>query len=372
MAQPTLKPLPKLEDYQAQAETMPPLNLGIRPILLVVLTGTLLSVFLISLAVGSVNIPLDQTIMILLGGEPERASWANIIFRVRLPKAITAMLAGAALSVSGLMMQTLFRNPLAASDVLGINSGASLGVALVVLSAGVGAGSLLSGVSFVSDLSLAAAAMLGAGLTLALILFIARHVENSLTLLILGLMIGSLTFALVSLLLYFSIPERIQAYVNWGFGSFGSVTWGQLPILSAAVLAGLLLSWALGKTLNTLLLGETYAASLGLNVRLARLLIIAATALLTGTVTAFCGPITFIGIAVPHLCRSILSTSDHRLLVPGTILVGAVAALAASLIAELPGSTNILPLNAVMALFGAPIVIWIILRQRNLQRAFIS
>lgn len=363
------KPLPQIEDYQSQSR--PHLNLGIRPLVLIGMLGALLGVFLLALMIGSVNIPLDQTLTILLGGVPDRASWANIILKVRLPKAITAALAGAALSVSGLMMQTLFRNPLAASDVLGINSGAGLGVALVVLTAGVGT-SLLAGVSFISDLSLAAAAMIGAALTLALILFIARNVENSLTLLILGLMIGSLTFALVSLLIYFSIPERIQAYINWGFGSFGGVTWSQIPILTVAILAGLLLSWALSKNLNTLLLGETYAISLGLNLRRNRLLIIVATALLTGTVTAFCGPVSFIGIAVPHLCRSLLNTSDHRLLVPGTILTGAVTALIVALIAEMPGNTVILPLNAVMALFGAPVVIWIILRQRNVQKAFAS
>jgi iron complex transport system permease protein len=367
MAQPILKSVPRIEDYQA----MPRLNLGIKPLVLAGMLVALLGIFLLMLALGSVNIPLDQTIRVLMGGEPDRASWANIILKVRLPKAITATLAGAALSVSGLMMQTLFRNPLAASDVLGINSGASLGVALVVLSTGVG-GSLLAGVSFVSDLSLAAAAMIGSGLTLAIILFIARQVENSLTLLILGLMIGSLTFALVSLLIYFSIPERIQAYINWGFGSFGGVTWSQIPILTTAILAGLLLSWAFSKNLNTLLLGETYAISLGLNVRRARLLIIVATALLTGAVTAFCGPVSFIGIAVPHLCRSLLNTSDHRVLVPGTILMGAVVALIVALIAEMPGNTIILPLNAVMALFGAPVVIWIILRQRNVQKAFAS
>ena len=370
MSQSALKPLPHIEDYQA--ENLPRLNLGIKPMVLVVLLVVLIGMFVLALAAGSVTIPLDQTMTVLLGGEPERASWANIILKVRLPKAVTAILAGAALSVSGLMMQTLFRNPLASSDVLGINSGASLGVALVVLSTGAGTGTLLSGISFISDVGLAAAAMIGAGLTLAIILFIARQVENSLTLLILGLMIGSLTFALVSLLIYFSIPERIQAYINWGFGTFGSVTWSQIPILAAAIIAGLMLSWALGKTLNTLLLGETYAISLGLNVRLSRLLIIVATALLTGTVTAFCGPVSFIGIAVPHLCRSLLNTSDHRVLIPGTILTGGIVALIVALIAEMPGNTIILPLNAVMALFGAPAVIWIILRQRNVQKAFAS
>jgi iron complex transport system permease protein len=288
MAQPVLKSRLRLEDYEAQAETLPRLNLGFRPLLFAGLLAGVLLVFLLALTIGSVSIPLEQTITILLGGEPERASWANIVLKVRLPKALTALLAGAALSVSGLLMQTLFRNPLASSDVLGINSGASLGVALVVLTVG-GSGTLLAGVSLLADMSLAAAAIIGAAATLLLILLIARHVENSLTLLILGLMIGNLTFALVSLLIYFSIPERIQAYINWGFGTFGGVTLDQLPILAFPILAGLTLAWGLAKSLNSLLLGEFYAISLGLNTRHARLLIITTTALLTGAVTAFCG-----------------------------------------------------------------------------------
>jgi iron complex transport system permease protein len=185
-------------------------------------------------------------------------------------------------------------------------------------------------------------------------------------------MIGNLAYALVSLLIYFSIPERIQAYINWGFGTFGGVTGEQLPILAVPILAGLALAWGLAKTLNTLLMGETYAVSLGLNIGRARLLIITTTALLTGAVTAFCGPVGFMGIAVPHLCRSLFITSDHRVLVPGVALMGGIAALLMALIAELPGQTLILPLNAVMAMFGAPIVILIILRQRNLQKAFAS
>jgi iron complex transport system permease protein len=244
-------------------------------------------------------------------------------------------------------------------------------VALVVLAAGTG-GTLLAGVSLLADVGIAAAAIIGSGLTLALILLIARRVENSLTLLILGLMIGNLTFALVSLLLYFSIPERIQAYINWGFGSFGGVTRDQLPILAPPLFVGLALAWGLAKTLNALLLGETYAISLGLNVQRARLLIITTTALLTGVVTAFCGPVAFIGIAVPHLSRSLFHTSDHRVLVPGVILMGGIAALLMALIAEMPGNTLVLPLNAVTALFGAPIVISVILRQRNVQKAFAS
>jgi iron complex transport system permease protein len=365
-----LKPVPRIEDDAWGRESRPRLRLGLNPLLLALLFAALAGTFLLVLAAGSVNIPLEQVIGVLLGGEAERASWTNIVLKVRLPKALTAMLAGAALSASGLMMQTLFRNPLAASDVLGINAGASLGVALVVLAVGSAGGTLLAGLGLVGDLSLTLAAVAGAAVTLLIILSVAHRLDDPLTLLILGLMIGSLTFALVSLLIYFSVPERIQAYINWGFGSFGGVTLEQIPILASAVLGGLGSTFALSKTLNALLLGETYASSLGLNTRRARLAIIATTALLTGSVTAFCGPISFIGIAVPHLCRSLLHTSDHRMLVPGVMLTGGTVALVAALLAEVPGSALVLPLNPIMALCGAPVVIWIILRQRNLQKAF--
>ncbi len=371
MAEPILRPFPRAAAFAESVPDAPArLGLGLRPALLGVLVLALVIVFGVSLALGSVSIPLQQIITVLLGGEAERASWTNIILKFRLPKALTAALAGAALSVSGLMMQTLFRNPLASSDVLGINSGASLGVALVVLSAGTVGTTVLAGIGLAGDVSLVLASIVGAALTLGLILLIARQVENSLTLLILGLMIGQLTFALVSLLLYFSIPERIQAFVNWGFGSFNGVTWDQVPSLALPILIGLGMALLLSKSLNALLLGETYARSLGMDTRRARLAIITTTAILTGAVTAFCGPIAFIGIAVPHLCRSLFNSSDHRALVPGVILMGATVALIAALIAEVPGSGLILPLNAIMALFGAPVVIWVILRQRNLQRAF--
>ncbi|MCC6615850.1 MAG: iron ABC transporter permease [Anaerolineae bacterium] len=336
----------------------------------VVLAVVLIGLFLLTLALGSVQIPLDQIVKVLAGGEADRASWTNIVLKFRLPKALTALLAGGALGVAGLMMQTFFRNPLASPDVLGIHAGASLGVALVVLTVGSVGGELLAGIGLAGDVSLAAAASLGAGLTIALVLLIARRAQNSATLLLFGLMIGQFTFAFVSLLLYFSVPERIQAYINWGFGSFSGVSWAQMPILALAVVGGLLLAALLGKSLNALLLGETYARSLGLNVQRVRAGIIVATALLTGAVTAFCGPIVFIGIAVPHACRALLHTSDHRALVAAAALTGAAAALAAGLIAELPGSQIVLPLNAVTALFGAPVVLWIILRWRGAGKAF--
>ena len=348
------------------------LNRGLRPVLLVMLFTVLLMVFLLRLAVGSVTIPPEQIIAVLLGGEAEKITWTNIILKIRLPEALTAAFAGAALGVSGLMMQTFFRNPLAGPFVLGISSGASLGVALVVLAAGTVGGVLIAGFGLSGDLLLAGAAATGAGLTMLLVLGVAARVRSSMTLLILGLMTGYMVSALVSLLLYFAVPERIQAYINWTFGSFSGVTWGQMPILAGGVLAGLVLTFGLTKSLNALLLGENYARSVGMNIGLTRILIVGATALLAGVITAFCGPIGFIGIAVPHLCRSLFHTSDHRALIPGTVLMGAIIALVAALIAEVPGSDIVLPLNAVTALMGAPVVILVILRGRNLQRSFAS
>lgn len=339
------------------------------PLLLVLLVG-LVVVFLLSLALGSVEIPLGEIIRVLLGGEASRDSWTNIILRFRLPKALTALLAGAALGISGLQMQTLFRNPLVDPFVLGISSGASLGVALVVLAVGAPGAALLAGVSLEGDLGLVAAASMGSGAVLGVVLLVARRVSNSTTLLVLGLMFGYAISAFVSLLLYFSIAERIQAYTNWSFGSFGGVTWSQMPIFAFVILAGLAVAFLLSKSLNALLLGETYARSMGMNIQQVRGFVILSTALLAGAVTAFCGPIAFLGIAVPHICRSLFHTSDHRILIPATILTGGIVAVLADLVAQLPGSRLVLPLNAITALIGAPIVIWIILRGRALKASF--
>jgi iron complex transport system permease protein len=333
----------------------------------VVLVTALVSVFILSVALGSVHIPLSDVLTILVGGEPARTSWRTIVLDFRLPKAITAAFAGAALAVSGLQMQTLFRNPLADPFVLGINSGASLGVALVVLSIGTTGAAVLAGLGFIGDLSLTLAAIIGASLMLTIVLLVARRVSSVTTLLVLGLMFGYASGALVSLLMYFSIPERIQAFINWGYGSFGGVTWDQLMILAPVLLAGLSLSWATAKPLNAFLLGEDYARSMGVNVRYARIAIIAGSALLAGTVTAFCGPIGFLGVAVPHLCRTLFRTSDHRLLIPACILMGALCALSADLVARTPGNGVVLPLNAVTALLGAPVVGWVILRKRSIR-----
>lgn len=336
---------------------------GAKPLLLVALALLLCLLLMLSLALGSASIPLEQIVTTLLGGEAESAAWTNIVLKFRLPKTLTAMLAGMALGVSGLLMQTYFRNPLAEPFVLGVSSGASLGVALVVLGAGATGGLLLGGLNLAGDLLLTAAAGLGAALTMTLVLLVAARISNGVTLLILGLMFGYLVSALVSLLLYFALPERIQAYINWTFGSFSGVTSAQLPILALIVAAGLLLAAAQVKPLNALLLSEDYARSLGVPMRKTRLGIVLATALLVSAVTAFCGPIAFIGIAVPHICRGLLGSSDHRLLLPGTILAGACVALAAGLIAELPGSNIVLPLNVVTALMGAPVVMLVVLRR---------
>ncbi|MFQ3661380.1 MAG: iron ABC transporter permease [Chloroflexaceae bacterium] len=348
---------------EASAAVSPWPRLGLRPLVLGVMFGVLAGAFALSLSLGSVRIPLEQVLTILLGGQPERATWKTILYEVRLPRALTATLAGAALGVSGLQMQTLFRNPLADPFVLGISSGASLGVALVVLTVGTASSALLAVAGLLGNLSLAAAASLGAGAVLVLVLALARRVHSSVTLLILGLMIGYLTSAIVSLLLYFSIAERIQAYVAWSFGSFGGVTWTQMRVLAPTIGFGLLLAFVLTKALNALLLGEAYARSMGLDIRRARVGIVASGALLAGTVTAFCGPIAFLGIAIPHLCRALLRSADHRVLIPACALLGATAALLADLVAQAPGARVVLPLNAITALIGAPVVVWIILQR---------
>jgi iron complex transport system permease protein len=334
------------------------------------LLAVLLVAFMFSLAFGSVRIPLDNIVRILLGGVPDRATWADIVFKFRLPKALTAMLAGAALAVSGLQMQTLFRNPLADPFILGVSSGASLGVALVILSVGAAGSALVAGLGVLGDLSLAAAAALGSASVLGAVLVVSRRVQNTLTLLILGLMFGYLTSALVSLLVYFSLPERVQAFSLWSAGSFGGVTWNQLSVFAPVVLVGLGLAGVLPKTLNALLLGDAYARSLGVNVQRARLWVVVSASALAGAVTAFCGPIAFLGVAVPHLCRSLFNTADHRVLMPTSLLLGAALALLADLIAQLPGGQLILPLNVITSLFGVPVILWVLLRQRQLKSSF--
>jgi iron complex transport system permease protein len=337
--------------------------LGERAALALLLAG-LAAGFALSLALGSVRIPLDRIWAILVGEAPTRASWDAIVLDYRLPKALTAMLCGAALGVGGLLMQTLFRNPLAEPYLLGVSSGAGLGVALVVLGSG-GAGGLVAQGELAGALGTVGAAVGGAAVSLLLVLALARRVSGTATLLILGLMLGYLTSSLVSVLIHFSAPERIQAYIAWGLGSFAGVGWQQLRVLAPAVGTGLLAALLLAKPLNALLLGETYARSMGLRLLPARLAIISAASLLAGAVTAYCGPVTFLGIAVPHLARVLFRGAGHGLLAGACILLGALIALLADLTAGLPGRPEVLPLNAVTALIGAPIVLWVLLSRRG-------
>jgi iron complex transport system permease protein len=350
--------------------TLPPSRPATGPLL--ALSAGVAVLFCSSLALGSVRIPIHEVVTILFGGKAHTSAWQQIVTQIRLPRAITAGLGGAALAVSGLQMQTLFRNPLAGPFVLGISAGASLGVALVVLSFGAGASALIAGLSITGGVGLTLAASLGAGAVLGLVLLVARRVEDNMTLLILGLMFGYASGALVSVLIYFSASNAIQAYLIWTFGSFSGVTFSQLVVFAPTVLVGLLIAGCSIKSLNVLLLGERYAESLGLSLGYARAGILSSATLLAGVTTAFCGPVAFVGIAVPHLARTLLTTSDHRILLPGTCLMGAALTLFADLVARLPGSQVTLPLNAVTALIGAPIVVWIVLRRRTLRASFAS
>ena len=313
---------------------------------LTVLTAAL---FCLDLSVGAVSIPLGDVWAALTGGDCSRTT-ARIILNIRLIKAVVALLAGAALSVSGLQMQTLFRNPLAGPYVLGISSGASLGVALVVL-AGVG-----------SSIGIAGAAWAGAGAALLIIAAVGHRIKDIMVILILGMMFSSGVSAVVQILQYISKDEALKAFVIWTMGSLGDVTVGQLMIIIPAVLAGLVLAVITIKPLNLLLFGEEYAVTMGLGIRRSRALLFLSTTLLAGTVTAFCGPIGFIGLAMPHVTRMLFRNSDHRILVPGTILSGASVLLLCDLISKL----FTLPINAITALLGIPIVVWVVLRNKSI------
>ncbi|PHJ59931.1 iron ABC transporter [Nostoc linckia z18] len=321
--------------------------------------------FLLDLAFGSVAIPMQEVMQILLGQEVEKVTWSNIILKFRLPKALTATLAGAALGVSGLQMQTLFKNPLAGPFVLGISSGASLGVALVVLTASVTTPTLLNDLGIITDFGLVIAASLGAASVLGVMLVVSRRVQETMTLLILGLLFGYATSGIVSILLQFSSKERIQSYIMWTFGSFAGVTWKQLIVLIPVIVLSLLIAVLQSKSLNALLLGEAYARSLGLTVQKTRFSIITSASILAGAITAFCGPIAFLGVAIPHLCRSLFMTSDHRILIPSVMILGATLALVADLFSQLAVSQMVLPLNAITALIGTPVVSWVILRRSS-------
>ncbi|WP_231632444.1 iron ABC transporter permease [Mangrovimonas sp. TPBH4] len=319
--------------------------------------------FVVNITLGSVSIPLKE-IFNSLFGNIDNQSWQYIILNFRLPKAITAILVGSGLGISGLLMQTLFRNPLAGPFVLGISSGASLGVALVILGAGTFGGFLSA--FLISKWSIVIAASLGSLLVLLAVLAMSVKVRDTMAILIIGLMFGSITAAVVSVLSYFSSAEKLQQYIFWGFGSLGNLSWNELFVFFSIYALGLLLSVTSIKALNTLLLGENYAKSLGLNIKQSRLVIIFATSLLAGTITAFAGPIAFIGLAIPHMVRQVFNTSNHKILLPAVFLLGAIIMLICDSIAQLPHSDFTLPINAITSLIGAPVVIWLLVRKRKM------
>ena len=322
--------------------------------------------FLLNLFLGSVDIPFRSIWNILWGmDEGESVIWQNIIWKSRVPQALTAMVAGAGLAVSGLQMQTVFRNPLAGPSVLGISSGASLGVAFVVLLSGSIGGIALSRLGFMGEIALTMAAIIGALSIMALIVYVSQKVHGNVTLLIIGVMIGYVANAVIGVLKFFSVEEDIRAYVIWGLGSFARVSGNQMMVFVCIMAVLLPLSFLLIKTLNLLLLGDAYARNLGLNIKRARLQVIACSGVLVAIVTAYCGPITFLGLAVPHLCRGIFRTSDHRILMPASLLAGAALALLCNLIARMPGFEGALPVNSVTALVGTPVVVSVLFKKRR-------
>ncbi len=329
-----------------------------------VLGAVTLGLMAANLLFGSVDIPADAVWRILTGGEVEKASWSFIIWESRLPQVLTALLCGMALSASGLMLQTTFNNPLADPSILGISSGASLGVALVMLAGG---GVITAGAfSLPGFLSVVLGAFLGAMLVMGIILFFSTFIRNSIMLLIIGIMVGYVTSSAISLLNFFATAEGVHSYMIWGLGNFGGVSLQQLPLFTLVIAIGLLITVLLIKPLNAMLLGTRYAENLGVNIRRTRNLLLTATGLLTAITTAFCGPISFIGLAVPHIARLLLGTSNHNSLLPVTMLTGSAIALLCNLICILPGEAGIIPLNAVTPVLGAPIIIYVIINQRKI------
>lgn len=334
------------------------------PRLLLLLSFLVPFFFLLDICIGSFYISIPDILRSIFDPESTNSQNILIINQFRIPKALTAIMAGAALSVAGLQMQTIFRNPLAGPSILGVSSGASLGVALLVL----GTGGLLGGSigTIVGSWGIVAAAWLGSGAILLLIVMISARIKDIMTILILGILISSAIAALVNILQYFGNESMLKSFVVWTMGSLGSVTNSQLSVLFPSILAGMVIAFFSSKFLDAFLLGENYAKSMGMDIRFARTLVFLSTCILAGTITAFCGPIGFIGIAVPHIARIALQTARHLLLVPGTILIGALMMLISDMVSQLPGPEHTLPVNSVTALMGIPIVIWIIVRNQKM------
>ncbi|PJJ06981.1 iron complex transport system permease protein [Flavobacterium sp. 1] len=323
----------------------------------------LIILFFVNISLGSITIPFKEVYTSLTGGQSSKSTWEYIIINYRLPKAITAVLVGMGLSISGLLMQTLFRNPLAGPYVLGLSSGASLGVAFVILGASV-LPSFLSGV-LLSPYGIVLASTLGSTSVLLLVLLVSQRLRDTMAILIVGLMFGSFTSAIVGVLTYFSSAEQLQKFTFWSMGNLGNLSWTSILILTICVLFGLLLSLLSIKPLNALLLGENYAKSMGLNFNKARFIIILATSILAGSITAYAGPIAFIGLAVPHISKLVFQTSNHTVLFWSTLLFGAGIMLICDVVSQMPGMEITLPINAITSILGAPVVIWLLVRKRN-------
>ena len=323
-----------------------------------------IALFILNLFVGSVTVPFDEIFKVLLNDNADK-TLSVIIFNYRLPQALTALLAGAALAVAGLLMQTLFRNPLADPSMLGISSGASLGVGIVILLTGAISGTAVSSFGWWSTIGVSLAAFIGAVLVLFVMLAFSSRMKNMTTLIIIGLMIAYLAGSITDILKFFSLKEDIHAFVIWGMGSFSGVGTSKMPVFAISIIIGLIVTFFLSKNLNILLLGEMYAENLGLNIRKNSVIIILVSGYLTAIVTAYCGPIAFVGLAMPHIARFLFKSSDHRLLIPATMLIGMDMALICNLIARMPGFDGNLPINAVTAFIGAPVVISVILKSRK-------
>ncbi len=323
--------------------------------------------FLANLFWGSVTIPVEKVVRILLGGSSGRETWDYIVLQSRLPQSMTAVMAGAALAVSGLMLQTVFNNPLAGPSILGINAGASLGVAIVMLLLGGSVGGSFTGTPLGGYVAIVVGAFLGAALVLAVIIFFSTLVRSNVMLLIIGLMVGYITSSLISLLNFFATAEGVFSYTMWGMGDFSGVSMEQMPCFGTLIMLGLIISLLLVKPMNALLLGERYAENLGVRVRRVRVWMLAATGLMTAVTTAFCGPISFIGLAVPHMARLLLGSSNHTILLPVTLLLGGAVSLFCNLCCTLPGGASILPLNVITPVLGVPVILYVIVNQKRIQ-----
>ena len=355
------------------AETPPPrgpagtdLRTTLRPAAFLLLVGGVAGVFVLELTIGSVRIPPAQVVRYLVGAEVDVAVWRTILFELRIPRAITALVGGAALGAAGLQLQTLFRNPLAGPWALGLTAGAQFGVAVVVASGAVVGSELLSRLVFLSEVGIVAGAFIGAGGVMAVIAAVSRRV-STITLLVLGLMLGFLAQGLVGVVLHFTTETQGRVFASWNDGSYAGVHWDHFPVLLPLASIGLVGALLMVKPLNALLLGERYAAALGLSVERARLSALAGAVILSAPVTAYCGPVLFVGMIVPHMARGLLNTSDHRILMPAAMLMGSLLGLSADLVVHLPWERHFLHLNAVNALIGAPVVIGVVLRNRQMR-----